>query len=262
MKLISFLNDSNILVALAAASLTAGLQFISGVHIHFLFIAQSFFLTWVAYLFLKINNMPARKTMVYASTTGATLCLLLLDFFGWQLLLIAGLFVVIYKADLLRNINIPKFPLRQIPLIKSIAIGFCWTIITTAIPALAMNDATFALLQPMIFSNFLFVTALAMAGDIRDASLDTDKLKTLPVMIGISWTKTISILLLIAASYLFSMTSPLHTQAIAILFYVMMGISALMVLLLDPKKDWQRQAFLIDGVMVARFIAIAIAAQL
>ncbi|MBC5993880.1 UbiA prenyltransferase family protein [Pontibacter cellulosilyticus] len=99
---------------------------------------------------------------------------------------------VVYKSKRVR-------PLRKIPLLKVFLIAYVWAVVTAMFPLLDAGvevmdqDALFLLLR-----RFLFILALALLFDIRDYAYDRSKnTLTIPGLIGVRYTKLLSLVLLV-----------------------------------------------------------------
>jgi len=97
---------------------------------------------------------------------------------------------------------------RQIPGLKLIIISFTWAGVTAGFPLFASNLLDSEGVWIVFIQRLMFVIAITIPFDIRDAQLDLPGLKTLPQIIGVGKSKVLAILLMIVFNYLeyYSMT--------------------------------------------------------
>jgi hypothetical protein len=97
---------------------------------------------------------------------------------------------------------------RQIPGLKLIIISFTWAGVTVGFPLFASNLLDSEGVWIVFIQRLMFVIAITIPFDIRDAQLDLPGLKTLPQIIGVGKSKVLAILLMIVFNYLeyYSMT--------------------------------------------------------
>ena len=88
--------------------------------------------------------------------------------------------------------------LIKIPFLKIFLISLVWNAVTVVIPVLGFDEIPADFLFYFIYK-FIWILALAVVFDIKDKSADKDNgIFTLPVLVGNSNTKKISILMLLA----------------------------------------------------------------
>lgn len=255
--LANFLNDSSLLVALGAGALTLETFFICDTEPRIWLAVEVFFFTWTGYLFLRRNEATkSQRALIYIAVTGSITCLVLTNFFGWKIFLLSGVIVLLYN---LSEKNLPRFARfipRKITFIKPASVGAAWALTTSALPAsLAYYHHEIAH-DSMIYSNFFFITALALCDDIKDRSRDKGAIRTLPLALGTNLTKIIAILHFCAATalFLFANNHPFNSEAIA--FILCMTLMILLTLWINPNRNRQFQSLLIDGSILLRGIII------
>ena len=83
------------------------------------------------------------------------------------------------------------FGLRTIPYIKIFLIAAIWTSSTMFLLLLENNQLINQNIILHLFTRFLFVFAICIPFDIRDIKYDNIKLKTIPIVFGVSKSKLI-----------------------------------------------------------------------
>ena len=103
------------------------------------------------------------------------------------LIFISGIISVLYPLVL-----------RKVPYCKIFIIAFTWTISTIILLISENNIPLESNIYLHIISRFLFVLAITIPFDIRDIKYDHVKLKTIPIIVGITKAKAIAIIALFA----------------------------------------------------------------
>lgn len=89
--------------------------------------------------------------------------------------------------------------IREVPLLKVFLIAGVWTIVTVALPALALRQPL-ASAAGLLGQRFCLVTTLAIVFDIRDVSRDQAAgLRTFPTVLGVGGAKAVSLAFLVGA---------------------------------------------------------------
>lgn len=149
---------------------------------------------------------------------------------------------IVYKAKKVR-------PLRSVPLLKVFLIAYVWAIVTTLFPMLDADVLMWDSQVILLFARrFLFILALALLFDIRDYAYDrTTNTLTFPGLIGVKYTKLLSLCLLVIYVALAVTTETQDTQ----LALVTSGIGAALVVAFS-KEDMPRFYFSLfaDGAML------------
>ena len=258
MQLIRFLNESKLLVAFAAAALCAETFFLCDSKISSIIIAQAFFLTWSAYLFLKSYVGVGKRVMIYTAATGSVLSILYNPSVPWWLIAGVGLLVLMYSSHNAQRYGLKLgVSLRGVPIVKTLAIATCWTVIATFSVAFFDTDIDEGTIYLIAASNFLFIAALSLAEDIRDTYRDHHRIETIVALFGVGWAKSFAIFLLVLSSVICCFTPTFETPEIALAYLSVMAIAIIIILLLSPKRSRQIQALAIDGIIILRFLAIA-----
>lgn len=118
------------------------------------------------FLFLKLVRNPV---MIYLLAS----CILISFFYVFRV----------------RNRN-----LREIPYIKIILIAAVWTIVLIGFPA--MEKLNGSSLLSYLCAHFIYVVAVTIPFDIRDLEYDKPFQRTLPQIVGVTWSKRIGVVLL------------------------------------------------------------------
>ncbi|WP_194852146.1 hypothetical protein [Nonlabens antarcticus] len=96
---------------------------------------------------------------------------------------------------------------RQIPIIKLVTIGISWSVMAVVLPRILMDVSAYG---PVFYEKWsiglmfwealeysLFVIALCIPFEIRDLKYDSPQLRTLPQLIGTTYSKWVGFVLLI-----------------------------------------------------------------
>jgi len=229
-SIIRFFVFSNIFVAFCVLALVLSSEVLLGAANYkisqFVFFATLFAYTFQRIIRLSKNETHIRKEWLEHNKTAVYLIMIiggamsLYRFFNFQIntqiaIILSGIISVLYP-----------FGLRKIPFTKIFSIAIVWTISTMLLLILENN----VLLNPSVIlhliSRFLFVLAITIPFDIRDLKFDNQKLKTIPIVLGIEKSKILAISFLLLAfwvySYLFvaeTLSLP-HLIAILISFFI------------------------------------------
>ena len=252
---VRFLNNSNIFVAIGAACLSTESFILTEESVSLPLAGQCFFLTWCAYLFLKEYDSKLKKPMMIFALIGAILSSSwTMQWEDTPLLLLPIAIVLLYKTDLysLDRINI-RYSLRKSLLFKPLAIATCWAFVTSILCGSYLhytNDGSFT---AMILANFIYILALAIAGDIRDVSIDSSQLKTIASKLGIAKTKALCVLMVVSSFLIITLATPAGESTNQILISgVIHMITSASIALINPKRDWHWQTLLMDGLLMLR----------
>ncbi len=250
---VRFLNNSSLLVAFGGAALTFETFLITGASVDFLIITEVFFLTWLAYLFLRREKKtPHRKVLIISACTGCIVTLQQTNFIGWQILACSSVIVLIYNISSDFSLKISKFIPRQITFLKPAVVGMAWALTTSALPAIMAGEYYSPIYTVMFLSNFFFITALSICDDIRDMNTDRGHIRTLPMAIGIKNSKIVIIFHLLTATVIAFSTYTYHSDIVSIGFTGAMLMIILMVTQIHPGRNKDVQALMIDGSIMLR----------
>lgn len=118
-----------------------------------------------------------------------------------------GLIALLYANGLLF-----KRGIRDLPAIKIFAIAATWIYATAVFPLLnnpALFQEEIGLISLFGVNQFIFIVALTIPFDIRDLKFDDANQKTIPQLIGITRSLSLSVILLV-----------LHSAGFSILYYL------------------------------------------
>ncbi|MGI4735120.1 MAG: hypothetical protein ACRYG7_08075 [Janthinobacterium lividum] len=135
--------------------------------------------------------------------------------------------------------------IREVPLLKVFLIAGVWTIVTVALPALALRQPL-ASAVGLLGQRFCLVTALAIVFDIRDVSRDQAVgLRTFPTVLGVGGAKAVSLAFLVVAVAL-----GLGRGVGLLAMLLPMGLVAAVVLLAREERGDYFFALVTDGMLL------------
>jgi hypothetical protein len=201
-KILVAVNYSNALVSCSSAMLALGFSKIIKLPIYHFYALFVFFTTLSVYNFQRIvrakqlNNAYSNHLtwirrhnnyLIILTLATALACIILFilsfDYFKNTLPLLAlgGMMSIAYV------IKIKGKNLRNLPFLKMHAIALVWVLAMGIIPLIMQNnykqnDWLFAL------NHYLLIAAICIAFDIRDLQYDMPQIKTLPQIIGITYS--------------------------------------------------------------------------
>ncbi|AZQ44064.1 UbiA prenyltransferase family protein [Nonlabens ponticola] len=209
-RLIKFYVDSSLHVALGLTSLTIVSFLKFNLPIELKTIALVFFSTVSGYNLIKYSHqwrtdLNHHLAILCLSTVFALFSMVLLSFHNWlTIAIIASVtFISVWYV-------LPKqygLSLRRMPIMKLIAVGITWALMSIALP-IAESELLFFFLRVPSFLTILFtqtvllVMVWCLPFEIRDLKVDDPNLKTLPQLIGVPLTKVVGYILLIACGLL------------------------------------------------------------
>jgi 4-hydroxybenzoate polyprenyltransferase len=197
-----FLINTNILVSFCVSSLalSSELLFYSSNYQISKFV---FFATLFTYNFQRIvrikrgiahkrkqwtlNNLNLVYSLIVIGTIGSFYHFFLFNRNTQILIFITGIVSILYPLGL-----------RKIPFCKIFIISFTWTISTMILLISENNILLNTNTYLHVISRFLFVLAITIPFDIRDIKYDHVKLKTIPIIVGITKAKAIAIIAIFA----------------------------------------------------------------
>ncbi|NDK56915.1 hypothetical protein GWO68_13395 [Pontibacter sp. BT213] len=144
-----------------------------------------------------------RKGMAILGLASIGLAAIVYFYYGLQL----NFWFVLHLAIISIGYTIPIVyrrksvkPLRRVPLLKVFLIAYVWAVVTGLFPLLdAGADVLSGESLQLFLRRFLFILALALLFDIRDYSYDKHtRTLTVPGLIGVNYTKLLSLGLLLA----------------------------------------------------------------
>ncbi|MFM7234015.1 MAG: hypothetical protein ACKOZM_05445 [Flavobacteriales bacterium] len=205
-------------------------------------VAQIFFLTWIAYLFLTDDAHRKYRGAVLLSLTGACV-----TFQGYESLLwpaICAVPVLLYRTHWIPFVwSTSTWELRTIPLVNNAVIAFCWVSMCMLWP-MQQAGVELSAQWPFIVAAFCWVLALSLAEDLfvenmPDASLrrlGQGKLRFIAVSL---------VLLALAINIYWNERTPSVWMA--------MLLSLFFLLIMKSGKRTPAKSFLLDALIVIRF---------
>jgi 1,4-dihydroxy-2-naphthoate octaprenyltransferase len=196
---LKFLAYTNLIVASTAAALCEVTFLIIGKSDHYLS-AFVFFSTLLMYAYAQWFEAPARQEKNYSALSrwqqkhrvvyyicavfgfaGMVVFFLSLSSAVFIWLGVCVLLAAIYPIQFMRQPS----PLRNIPGLKLFIIAVVWSVVTVVLPAVQVGEQPGLLLGMLFIQRFFYITALAVAFDIRDLRIDSPDINTLPYAIGL-----------------------------------------------------------------------------
>jgi len=230
-----------------------------------------FFSTILAYNFMRvfqlnrINSVIAAwiRTNKNALIVLNSLCLILAIYFSLDFrlstmlvllpFLLATLFYVVPGSSKIKG-------LRHVPGIKLFLISFTWAGITLYLPLFVAQLQEADGIWIAFVQRFLFIMALAIPFDIRDAHFDFPDLKTLPQLIGIKNSKVVAILAIV----IFALLELFRAQDMDASFMVLVIITILSIVLILGSRPGQKRfysSFWVESIPVFWYILLLLFAD-
>jgi 4-hydroxybenzoate polyprenyltransferase len=260
LRAIQFFNHSNLLVASAAAAMSAEAQILAFGFFNLVYVLLAFTSTWCAYTFLKKDHPYDNIKWKRAAATIFLLNLFLIDQYAIIVLITAAIIVMLYSPQIMRDSHVKSsFQLRRIPLLKTISIATAWVLVAVVIPGIVLSNQTEILLVDfkfLLLSFWLLTAALSIAGDLRDATIDRDKILTWPVWIGLLYTKILVCTMLALSCYFLVVSTANHAPGFLIAIVLFTLIASLSIVFIHPEKNWHKQTTRIDGLIIIHFVIV------
>ena len=260
----------NIHVALAAYCLTkiSFLQF----EISNQFLANFvFFSTIVSYNMIRlfqlneINSMMAiwirsnKTPLIILNGVAVIFCIYYLFNFKFVqiLVLLPLLLATVFYAIPYRK----KFSgLRNIPGLKLFLIAITWTGLTLCLPIFSADMQYSSQVYVLVAQRFLFIFAITIPFDIRDAQFDLPELNTLPQVIGVEKSKIIAVVaifLVIVTDFWIPHNEPNQIW----INFLIMSLSMVMIVFSGMKRSRFYTAFWIEALPILWYLLYLIFAE-
>lgn len=143
--------------------------------------------------------------------------------------------------------------LRNIPALKLFLISATWTGVTMVFPLFAAGIQQTELVYFHVLQRFLFVFAITIPFDIRDAQFDLEELSTLPQALGVNTSKLIAIAALIVYLMLDVILYSKQSDYFRIDLF-MMAITMIMIGFSGMKRQRYYTAFWIESLPVLWYL--------
>jgi 4-hydroxybenzoate polyprenyltransferase len=275
---LSFIINTNILIAFAAVSLSLATQVQLGMkpHLH-IYLAVIFFATIFDYTFHRIiavinnpeslhiekyvwaaNHLKLLKIMMALSLTGLVVTLFFVKVEIVYLLVPLALLTFLYSVPIFKNGDI-RFRLQEITGLKIILIALVWSCVTVIVPALQSGNGLDPNQILLVFvERFTFILAIAIPFDIRDMKADAlSGIKTIPLALGENRALLICYFALVTSLLIAIMHYQLNHMAFIIPAY---SVSIAITYLLINSKKLRNVPFfyhgLLDGSIILHGILI------
>ena len=205
MKVLRFLINSNIYIALAAVSLALATEVQLGMHPRFqIYFVVVFFATlfdYNAHRFIAVYNKPEAihmeklqwaaenlgivKTLLIIAASGLVISLVFVSYKTLLVLALLALLSFLYSNPF-HGVHEKRFRMLSVPASKTLLIAFVWTVATVLIPLLQSGyTGNFTSVILLFAERFFFIFAIAIPFDIRDMKTDALKeIKSIPVLFG------------------------------------------------------------------------------
>ena len=242
MKLLAFVVQSRIWVALAAAGLTYKAYTLYVDWVRMSMVLHVFFLTWTAYLFIDDQFTGQRKWLLRIAQTG-----LLVTWQGteslWMCLLVAA-GTLLYRLHWLHDYpGLQRFELRRIPLLNNALIALCWIVICYLRP-LSIAQIPFHQMASFVVGDFCWIMALSMCEDLMQDSETPDA--TARAM-GAKWLRLTAALLIMSGAVFreFSGRDVFNAHLTSL-------VALVVVVGMKPGPRSTLKSVLVDGVIILR----------
>lgn len=242
MSVVRRLVNTRIWVALAAAAWSVETFDRCDAWVRWTLVAQVFFFTWLAYLFLTDDVMRKQRSSVLVALTGA--CVTFQGIDTMKLPLLCAVLVAMYRTHWMPvSWRLAKMSLRNMPIVNNVVIGFCWTTLCMLWPMQQLGIAVESQL-PFLAAAVLWITALSMCEDLFVESTPDATLRLLGEM-GIRALAIACILIALIISFV------ANEQSVSV--WISMSLSILTLWLLPGGKRTSRKSLLIDAMILLRY---------
>jgi 4-hydroxybenzoate polyprenyltransferase len=275
-KLFNTLLFSNFFVSLSAITLTLSTYFILQgdrlpdipVYLILFIFCSTIFVYNVYILNYTSRSKDSNREVWIAKNINSIKIIVLAAFLGLVFnsffLSLSQLIFLVHLAALSLLYVIPieigryRFSLREFSILKIFILSYVWASVTVLLPAMGIENYTKISVSIVFVERFMFILALAIPFDIRDFWVDKqNRIKTLPVLMGISGAKQLSISLIM--SYVL-ISFVIHQETYISISRLISGILA--VYLINKTREGKSETFYmfyIDGIMVVHFLILFVA---
>lgn len=153
---------------------------------------------------------------------------------------------IIVVLGLLYNSFFLDVYIRKIPLLKVFYVGLVWALVNCwlTLPEFSI---------PIFLISFFFITALVLPFDIRD--MNSDIVKTFPMLIGVQNTKYIAYILVFISSIISTLYLELHY---ALSFFITSIITYILIYFSENKRDDAYFSFGVETCSALPFLFLVI----
>ena len=227
-----------------------------------------FFSTILAYNFIRVFQIDRINGMIAAWIRSNKRPLVLLnagclglvihfsldfDFYELLILLPFLLASVFYVVPLSRNIR----GLRNIPGLKLFLISFTWAGVTLYFPLFVSGLEDMEGLWMVFTQRLLFIMAITIPFDIRDAQFDFPDLKTVPQLIGINnskWVATVAMIIFV----LLELTRNESTTTFFAVALVIAAVSVVSILFASVRQKRFYSSFWVESIPLLWYLLLII----
>jgi hypothetical protein len=206
----------------------------------------------ISFLFKCFNKLKNEKKIILIINT---LSIIISFVFFFKLKSITQLLIVIpLLLSIFYTISFGNKTLRNIEGLKIYVVGITWSIVTVLLP-IKEFDLEFSEEVYLVFlQRFLFIIALILPFEIRDLSLDSMKLKTVPQKIGTQKTKIYGfVLLLLFFSVEYFKFKPLFLTSLTVLI-----VTLLFLLYSNERQSKYYSSFFVEGIPIFWYILLMV----
>lgn len=203
------------------------------------------------------RNRSFLKGLIFLSVVAGIIFFWFAQSFNLIPALVVPFFFVIGYTFPIFKVNQRWFRLRDIPFIKAIIIAFSVSWVTVLVGNNGMNFNSFGITQ--LSERFFFVLAITIPFDIRDFTFDShSKLKTIPLVFGISKAKLISYLFLVLAfiSVIYLNQTNLTVGKLWPAFIATYLIASIIIYKAQIKSSEFFYSFLVEGTMILQSLLV------
>lgn len=247
---------SNVIVSLAAATLSAGISYRAGIDKWMLYGLFAFYATLAVYngqrlfklnrpsltpwLFWVKKHQKRLFILSFLSSIFASIVLMRIGLIGaTSFWLLGGAMAV----SLFYVIRVMGVNLREIPMIKIHLIALTWVAVLVVFPLL--NEARIDQIILVSFAHYCYTLAVAIPFDIRDLKYDLPSQRTVPQVLGVKGGKLLAVILLLVYALIMMFTwVDLKTNP---LFYLATGTQFVLIVQMNEERSDMYCAGWIDG---------------
>lgn len=243
--LVNFGIDNNTTPLFAAFSIIVSYNFIRFYEI------KTNRLNWFKdWFFMNINEI---LLLIILSILGLAYISFFADFNLKSLLILFPFaFVTFFYAIPIVKIGKLEVSFRNFPMIKIFSISITWAGISVFFPLYEANYQFTTAVYLEFFQRILILLAITIPFDIRDVSIDSRLLKTLPQILGITSSKVLGILLLFGV-VLLEIFKENFTYAGFLIVLIISIVAGLFLWFSSPKRSRYYTSFWVESVPIIWF---------
>ncbi len=245
-KIIEILNYSNTFISVAAAFLTYGLSIQIGGNDAFFYSVFVFFSTLATYnfqRFLRVDELidyesdflnwirNNKRLIIWIILISLIFDLIIGVVYFKELKPVLLILIISLVLSVLYVFSIKGHSLRSVACFKMYLIAVVWTLAVGVVPLILQEQISN---EKIIFvsAHFFLIVGLCVPFDVRDLVYDSPTLKTLPQLVGVRWSKVISVVL-VGIYYFLSFY--LVGWSLILLVYILLLV--LLLLNMSPKRS-------------------------